>query len=167
MVGSPLGKCVEVNKVCRSCIIGISYHKLVVDLMILELMEYDVILGMDLTQFKAILDCGRKMVTITLSEGKHLVSMEVGIFTSILDNGNCNYLRSIAHMVTEDLSNTKLELIPIVKDFGDVFPEELYGIPLEMEFFYRYLSWHVAYIYTSTLNGTSRVEGTQNTTSRT
>ncbi|KAI5339930.1 hypothetical protein L3X38_019204 [Prunus dulcis] len=130
-------------------------------------MEYDVILGMDLTQFKAILDFGRKMVTMTLSEGKHLVSMEVGILTSILDNGNCNYLRSIAHMVTEDLSNTKLELIPIVKDFGDVFPEELYGIPLEMEFLYRYLSWHVAYIYTSTLNGTSRVEGTQNTTSRT
>ncbi|XP_021830989.1 uncharacterized protein LOC110771064 [Prunus avium] len=70
MIGSPLGKCAEVNKLCRSCIIEISDHKLVVDLMILEFMGYDVILGMDLlTQFKAILDCDRKMVNMTLSDG--------------------------------------------------------------------------------------------------
>ncbi|KAI5335906.1 hypothetical protein L3X38_026040 [Prunus dulcis] len=71
MIGSPLGKCVEVNKLCRSCPREISYHKFVVDLMMLEFMVYDVILRMDLlTQFKAILDCGRKIVTMTASEGK-------------------------------------------------------------------------------------------------
>ncbi|XP_016648315.1 PREDICTED: uncharacterized protein LOC103327202 [Prunus mume] len=137
MIGSPLGKCVEVNKLCKSCPIEISYHKLVVDLMILEFMVYDVILGMDLlTQFKAILDCGRKMVTMTVNEGetfsfygnKNSCKPE-----SILDNRNCNYLRLIAHMANKDLGDPKLELIPIVKNFSYIFPEDLSGLPPERE----------------------------------
>ena len=78
-------------------------------------MVYDVILRMDLlTQFKAILDCGRKIVTMTASEGKTF-SFYGNTNTckpkSILDNRNCNYLRLIAHMATKDLGDPKLELI--------------------------------------------------------
>ncbi|CAL9025414.1 unnamed protein product [Prunus brigantina] len=137
MIGSPLGKCVEVNKLCRSCPIEISDHKLVVDLIILEFMVYDVILGMDLlTQFKAILDCGRKMVNMTVSEGKTFSfygNRNSCKPESILDNRNCNYLRLIPHMAKKDLGDPKLELIPIVKNFSDVFPEELFGLPPERE----------------------------------
>ncbi|CAL8992068.1 unnamed protein product [Prunus brigantina] len=47
LIGSPLGGSLEVDKVCRSCMIEMSGHRIVVDLMVLEMLEYDIILGMD------------------------------------------------------------------------------------------------------------------------
>ena len=48
LVGSPWGSCVEVNQVCRSSTIDILHHKLDCDLLLLDLLDYEVILGMDL-----------------------------------------------------------------------------------------------------------------------
>ncbi|CAL2256294.1 unnamed protein product [Prunus armeniaca] len=76
------------------------------------------------------------MVTMTLSEGKTFSfygKRNNCKLESILDNRNCNYLRLIAHMANKDLDDPKLELIPIVKNFNDVFLEELSGLPPEHE----------------------------------
>ncbi|CAL2266115.1 unnamed protein product [Prunus armeniaca] len=76
------------------------------------------------------------MVTMTVSEGKTFSfygNRNSCKPESILDNRNCNYLRLIAHMANKDLGDPKLELIPIVKNFSDIFPEDLSGLPPECE----------------------------------
>lgn len=46
-IGSPLGSVRKIDKICRACIIEVSNQHITFDLMIMEMIEYDVILGMD------------------------------------------------------------------------------------------------------------------------
>ena len=39
----------------------------------------------------------------------------------------------LAYMINSEATNEKLEDIPIVKEFPDVFPEELPGLPLDRD----------------------------------
>ena len=46
-VSSPLGTRVNVDKICRGCELEISGILLIVDLRVMDMSEFDVILGMD------------------------------------------------------------------------------------------------------------------------
>ena len=46
-VSSPLGTSVRVDQICRDCELDISRILLIVDLRVLDMSEFDVILGMD------------------------------------------------------------------------------------------------------------------------
>ena len=46
-VATPLGDFVVVNKILRDCCVMIGYREMTVDLVLLELQDFDVILGMD------------------------------------------------------------------------------------------------------------------------
>lgn len=46
-VGSPLGGIRKIDRICRSYIIEIANQQITFDLMIMDMLEYDVILGMD------------------------------------------------------------------------------------------------------------------------
>lgn len=130
----------EVNRVCRLSTIDILHHKLDCDLLLLDLLDYDVIFGMDLLKrFKAIIDCGKKLITMTTPDGEKFSfygDTEVSKPDSILDKRQVNYLRQIAHMIAEGISESKIESILVVRDFIDVFPEDLPGLPpiREIEF---------------------------------
>ena len=63
-VGSPLGTRVSVDLICRGCELEISKILLTVDLRVMDMSEFDVILGMDwLTAYRVIVDCERMRVT--------------------------------------------------------------------------------------------------------
>ena len=63
-VSSPLGIRVRIRMICRGCELEISETLLTVDLRIMDMSEFDVILGMDwLTAYKVIIDCERMRVT--------------------------------------------------------------------------------------------------------
>ena len=63
-VSSPLGTRVNVDQICQCCELEISGILLIVDLRIMDMYEFDVILGMDwLTAHRVISDCDRKRVT--------------------------------------------------------------------------------------------------------
>ena len=64
-VSTPVGESVIVAKVYRSCLVTFIGSNTHVDLIILEMVDFDVILGMTwLYQNFAILDCNAKSVTL-------------------------------------------------------------------------------------------------------
>ena len=69
-VSSPLGTRVSVGLICWGCELEISGILLTVDLRVMDISEFDVILGMDwLTEYQVIIDCERKRVTSYTQDG--------------------------------------------------------------------------------------------------
>nr|ABA98580.1 retrotransposon protein, putative, Ty3-gypsy subclass [Oryza sativa Japonica Group] len=88
---------------------------------ILESKDLDVILGMDwLARHKGVIDCANKKVTLTSYDGRvvtvHALSSES--------------LRSRLNQIT-------LEEIPIVREYPDVFPDDLPGMPPKRDIEFR------------------------------
>ena len=69
-VNLPTGEQLGTSQVCKGCVLRISEHELIVDLIALDLKGYDVIFGMDLlSTFRAVMDCFRKGITLQLLGG--------------------------------------------------------------------------------------------------
>ena len=63
-VSSPLGIMARIGMICRGCELEISGILLTVDLRIIDMSEFDVILGMDwLTAYRVVIDCERRRAT--------------------------------------------------------------------------------------------------------
>ena len=93
----------------------IGSHVFPSDLIILESQGLDVILGMDwLSMYGGNIDCASKTILLTTPEGRRIkhVSRHLSIRTQV---------NSLIGVVQEE--------VPVVKDFSDVFPEELPGMP--------------------------------------
>ena len=68
-MSSPLGTRVNVNKICRGCELEILGILLTMDLRVMDMSEFDVILGMDwFTSQRVIIDCDRRRVTAYTSD---------------------------------------------------------------------------------------------------
>ncbi|GJR45670.1 putative reverse transcriptase domain-containing protein [Tanacetum coccineum] len=110
-----------------------------------EMGSFDVIIGMDwLSRYSAVIDCAKKIVRIPskseilivrgdgCSEG-HRTRLNVISCTKVqkyLLKGSHVFLAHVTVKKTEDKSKEKqLEDVPVVKDFPEVFPEDLPGLP--------------------------------------
>ena len=63
-MNSPLGTRASVDKICQDCELEISEILLTVDLRVMDMSEFDVILGMDwLTAHRVIINCDHRRVT--------------------------------------------------------------------------------------------------------
>ena len=63
-VSSPLGIRARIRMICRGCELEISRILLTVDLRVMDMLEFDVILGMDwLTAYRVVIDCECRRVT--------------------------------------------------------------------------------------------------------
>ena len=63
-MSSPLGIRVSIDMICRGCELEISGILLKVDLRVMDMPEFDVILGMDwLMAYRVVIDCERRRVT--------------------------------------------------------------------------------------------------------
>ena len=115
--------------------------ELYVDLILLKLHDFDIVLGMDLlATHHALVDSFAKKVTFHIL-GQLEISFErsssdtpiqlilVMKAQSLLKKGCEGYL---AYIMRDD-KDVKLEDISIVRDFLDVFPEELPGLPPKRE----------------------------------
>ena len=73
-VSSPLGIRTRIGMICRGCELEISGTLLIVDLRIMDMSEFDVILGMDwLTAYRVVIDCERGRVTAYTQDGTRVV----------------------------------------------------------------------------------------------
>ena len=142
LVTSPLGHSVRVNRVYKNCPLMIHDRKFSVDLITLPFHEFDLILGMDwLSKHWAIVDCDKKTVLLKCSDlsevtvqgirfepiPKVISSMEARRF---LRRGCEAFLALILDSKREQVN---LKNIPVIREFPDVFPEELLGVPPERE----------------------------------
>ena len=73
-VNSTLGIRARIRMLGRGCELEISRTLLTVDLRIMDMSEFDVILGMDwLTVYKVVIDCERRRVTAYTQDGTRVV----------------------------------------------------------------------------------------------
>ena len=72
-VASPMGGEMVASEVCRSCVVRIASQELMAYLMVLDMVGYDIILGMDwLVAHHATVDCYKIRVCIPLGDGSLL-----------------------------------------------------------------------------------------------
>ena len=73
-VSSPLGIRARIGTIGRGCELEISGTLLTMDLRIMDVSEFDVILGMDwLIAYRIIIDCERRRVTAYTQDGTRVV----------------------------------------------------------------------------------------------
>ncbi|XP_071918838.1 uncharacterized protein [Coffea arabica] len=131
-----------VNEVYRNCDIWVGERKLVVDLISLAINGYDVILGMDwLAHYHARVDCRMKVVEFCIP-GEATLKLDVrGMLASsvlisgirarkLLSHGARGYL---AFLINTSGEKMKLEDMPVISEYPDVFPEKLGSLPPERE----------------------------------
>ena len=112
------------------------------DLIVLGIHDFDIILGMDwLSKHRATLDCYKKEVRLVRPEEpgvifrgirREIAPSLINAMTAskMLRKGCQGYLAFIVDMRQE---GTRLEDIPIVKEFPDVFPDDISGLPPDRE----------------------------------
>ncbi|GJR18096.1 putative reverse transcriptase domain-containing protein [Tanacetum coccineum] len=112
----------ETNTVLRGCTIGLLGHLFNIDLMPVELGSFDVIIGMDwLANNHAVIVCDEKIVCIPFGDEILIVQGDRS------DKGKKSTL-SIKEKEVK-LKEKRLEDVPIVRKFLEVFPEDLPGLP--------------------------------------
>ncbi|XP_075481086.1 uncharacterized protein LOC142521784 [Primulina tabacum] len=114
-----------------------------VDLIVLPMLEFDIILGMDWLKLNgATIDFRHRLVSITTLNGKsfifeaaqnnqmpHIISC---IRAKKLIRRSCQgFIASIISL--PDIGSRLIEDVEVVKDFPDVFRDDVSGIPLERE----------------------------------
>nr|GEZ53356.1 putative reverse transcriptase domain-containing protein [Tanacetum cinerariifolium] len=105
------GRVSKTNIVLRGCTLGLLGHPFNIDLMPVELGSFDVIIGMDwLAKYHALIICDEKVIRISYGD-------EVLIIR-------------VTSKKAEDKSKEKrLEDVSIVREFPEVFPKDLPGLP--------------------------------------
>ena len=128
------------NSMLKSCVIQIEDRKMLADLILMDMYDYDVILRMDwLATYHASIDFFRKEVVFQpLGEPEfrfkgsrmHALPRVISALQAKrpLRKGCQGYL---AHVVDTRKEVLKLDDIPIVREFSDVFPEDLPRIPID------------------------------------
>ncbi|GJX57630.1 putative reverse transcriptase domain-containing protein [Tanacetum coccineum] len=139
------GKIIGVNTIIRGCTLNFLNHPFNIDLMPVELGSFDVIIGMDwLVKYHAVIVCDEKIIRIPFgndilivrgdgSNNRHKSRLNIISCTKsqkYLLKGCHVFLAYVTTKEAEDKSEeNRLEDVPIVQDFPEVFPEDLPGIP--------------------------------------
>ncbi|GJT61250.1 retrotransposon protein, putative, ty3-gypsy subclass [Tanacetum coccineum] len=115
------GRISETNIVLRGCTLGLLGHPFDIDLMPVELGSFDVIIGMDwLAKYHTLIVCDEKVVRIPYGNETQ----------KYIENGCQVYRAQVMSKKAEDKSEERrLEDVPIVREFPEVFPEDLPGLP--------------------------------------
>ena len=141
-VTSPLGHNISVNSIYRNCPIVIQTKEFLADMITLPFGEFDLILGMDyLSKHRAIVDYGQKTVLLSCSDQTEVIVQGIGssVMSHVISTMQARRIMKkgcetfLALILNSKRGQVDVEKIPVVREFLDVFPEELPGIPHERE----------------------------------
>nr|GEX01613.1 putative reverse transcriptase domain-containing protein [Tanacetum cinerariifolium] len=140
------GKIVGIDTIIRGCTINFLNHPFNIDLIPVELVSFNVIIGMDwLRRCHAMIVCDEKLVQIpygneTLTfrgnesnngRESHLTVISCSKAQKYMAKGCQTFMAQISAKKEEDKSEGKqLKDVPNVRDFPEVFSEDLSGLPL-------------------------------------
>ncbi|GKB57478.1 putative reverse transcriptase domain-containing protein [Tanacetum coccineum] len=111
------GKKVEVNRIIRDCKLELESSLFSINLIPLGHGSFDVIVGMDwLSQHKAVIVCHEKVVE----------NSEDGRIIRVFEERTVGITKALKSAKEDEL---KLSDISVVREFEDVFPEDLSGLP--------------------------------------
>ncbi|GKE41433.1 putative reverse transcriptase domain-containing protein [Tanacetum coccineum] len=137
------GRISETNVVLIGCTLGLLGHPFDIDLMPVELGSFDVIVGMDwLAKYHALIVCDEKFVRIPYGDevlivrgdnfdgGSKLNIVSCTSTQKYIQKGFQVYLAQVTSKKAEDkLEEKRLEDVSIIREFPEVFPEDLPGLP--------------------------------------
>ncbi|GKD08482.1 putative reverse transcriptase domain-containing protein [Tanacetum coccineum] len=131
------GRVASTNTILRGCTLNLLNHLFKIDLMPIELGTFDVVIGMDwLVDQDAVIVCGKKVVHIPVKNKTLVVEGDRG--TSRLKIISCikasKYIERghqlfVAHVTEKEPKEKRLEDVPVIRDFPEVFPDDLPGLP--------------------------------------
>ncbi|GKD87476.1 putative reverse transcriptase domain-containing protein [Tanacetum coccineum] len=139
------GRIIGLNAIIWGCTLNFLNHPFNIDLMLIELGSLDVIIDMDwLAKYQAIIVCAKRIICIawgneTLivrgdgSDWRNETRLNIISCTKTqkyILKGCHIFLAHVTTKKTEDKSEKKrLEDVPIIQDFPEVFPKDLPGLP--------------------------------------
>nr|GEZ36030.1 hypothetical protein [Tanacetum cinerariifolium] len=139
------GRVASMNTVLKGYTLNLMNHIFKINLMPIKLGTFDVIIGMDwLVKHDVVIVCGEKVVRIPYGNKMLIVKSEKGV--SQLKVISCikarKYVERGCHLflayVTENKSKEKrMEDVPVTRDFLEVFPEELLGLPPPRKIYFQ------------------------------
>ena len=142
VVSLPTGDSRLAESVYMDSRVIIGGQKFMANLILLDIHDFDVILGMDwLSRHHATVDCYRKEVRLCIPGQTEVVfyglrkTLPNSIMTAMKANKMLrkSYQGYLAYAIEVRDSGSRLEDIPVVREFPDVFPEDLPGIPPDRE----------------------------------
>ncbi|XP_074337117.1 uncharacterized protein LOC141674292 [Apium graveolens] len=141
-ISTPMGNSVVISDVYRECLITVGDRSCKVNLLPMEMHDFDIILGMDwLSEHRATIDCQGKRVIFGDADKPEFVYQgsqpkgDVKLISALkasklLSKGCDGYL---AFMKDTSKDEPHIEDYPVVKEYEDVFPDELPGLPPHRE----------------------------------
>ncbi|XP_070011557.1 uncharacterized protein [Nicotiana sylvestris] len=138
LVATHVGESLLVECVYRACQIRVEGRDTLADLIVLDMIEFDVLMGMDwLSSCYAIVDCHAKIVkfdipnkpSFILRGSQVLETYKIISFMKaqrLLKKG-CLGLLAIVNDTRKEI--VSIENVPVMREFSDVFPEDLPGLP--------------------------------------
>ncbi|XP_075103597.1 uncharacterized protein LOC142178166 [Nicotiana tabacum] len=145
-VSTPVGESVTARRIYRGCPVKVYHPLTVADLVELEMVDLDVIMGMDwLESCYATVGCRTKIVSFEFPdepvlEWKGDAVAPRGRFISYLKDRKMiskGYIYHLVRLRDVDAQIPTLQSVPIVNEFPEVFPEDLPGVPPDREIDFR------------------------------
>nr|GEV36834.1 reverse transcriptase domain-containing protein [Tanacetum cinerariifolium] len=135
------GNLISTNTVIQGCTLTLLNQPFEIDLMPIKLGSFDVVIGMDwLSKYHAKIICDEKVVHIHIEDETLIIrdnqsrtrsSLISCIKTERYISKGCQVF--IAQVMEKKSDEKRLENIPVVREYPDVFPEELSGLPLVLQ----------------------------------
>ncbi|KAI3746537.1 hypothetical protein L6452_08971 [Arctium lappa] len=132
------GQEIRVKDVLPNCTLSLAEKNFKIDLIPIKLGSFDIVVGMDwLSKNHAEISCSEKILRIPLPGGEVLI-VPGEKSKRKLKMVSCmkmrKYLRKecdafLAHVISKEPKQKRLQDIPVVQEFPEVFPEELPGLP--------------------------------------
>lgn len=138
------GNIERVDTIIRGCTLNLLNHPFNIDLMPVELGSFDVIVGMDwLSKYHAAIICDEKIVRLPYGDEVLIIEgdrkdrrsasrLNIISCTKVqkyIEKGCHLFLAQVNKKEEKEPEGKRLEDVPIVRDFPEVFPEELPGLP--------------------------------------
>ncbi|XP_070032496.1 uncharacterized protein [Nicotiana tomentosiformis] len=136
-VSISVGDSIIVNHMYQSCVVTIVGLETRVDLLLLSMVDFDMILCMELLSPCHALDCHTKNVTLAIPRVPRLDCIGSLYYVSsrvisclkaqqMVEKGCLAYLAFVRDVGAD---TPTIEDVPVVRDFTDVFPSDLSGMP--------------------------------------
>ncbi|GJW81091.1 reverse transcriptase domain-containing protein [Tanacetum coccineum] len=138
------GKSLTTNTILRGCTLNLQNHLFKIDLLPIELGSFDVIVGMDwMAEHRAEVVCYEKYIRVPYGNDMLIIQGErsgiksesrLEVISSIrtqkyIDQGCQVFLIQMMKEEKTEIPERRIEDVPVVRDFPEVFPEDLPGLP--------------------------------------
>ncbi|GJS26103.1 reverse transcriptase domain-containing protein [Tanacetum coccineum] len=138
------GKSLTTNTILRGCTLNLQNHLFEIDLLPIELGSFDVIVGMDwMAEHRAEVVCYEKYIRVPYRNDMLIIQGEksgvksksrLEVISSIrtqkyIDQGCQVFLIQMMKEEKAETPERRIEDVPIVRDFPEVFPKDLPGLP--------------------------------------